>query len=432
MEYKVIYYYVEYKEIYYIEDSDDSNELKTLSFLKINKPENKFHSFRMFEDYTRCQQDLIRFKTNFTNWVEEIKTVPLKTKSKKYYRLDYKSFFNHNGAVFHFFKSKNKNEDLDQFEPVSQDEFLIFERCYNAGLICLNLEYKKQPTQCYGYDFSRYYTHLLKSMRIPKSQGIKKDLDSVEFGKLDFGIYRVKIEYTNKALTNIFNFNSDNHYTSSVLNYLESIKDIYGIKLTLLKTDSDYNYNALVYDEKDLIKGEKLFKDWFKALESIREQFPENRLVKHLMSSLWGTLTSFNKVYTEDLSEYDATYLDDLEESEHKIIKHKDNHYVLVKASNAFNHSLARIKPFLTAFGRLKLMKLIIEQNLDKDIVRLHTDGLVFNKPVDFESMGLSYYPKPENKTTGLIKYHNAVYGFHICPNCGCEFRYKDFKNHKC
>ena len=106
---------------------------------------------------------------------------------------------------------------------------------------------------------------------------------------MDFGIYRVNIEYTNKDFTNIFNLSSENHYTSSTLYYLNKIKDKYGLKLTLLD-DDEFDYNAFTYNIKDLILGKTLFKNWFKSLETIKKQFPKNRLVKHLMSSLWGDI----------------------------------------------------------------------------------------------------------------------------------------------
>ena len=63
------------------------------------------------------------------------------------------------------------------------------------------------------------------------SVGKKRKLDNLDFDNLDFGIYRVKIEYTNKDFTNIVNLSSENHYTSSTLYYLK-IKDKYGLKLT--------------------------------------------------------------------------------------------------------------------------------------------------------------------------------------------------------
>ncbi len=150
------------------------------------------------------------------------------------------------------------------------------------------------------------------------SVGKKRKLDNLDFDNLDFD--RVKIEYTNKDFTNIFNFSSQNHYTSSTLYYLNKIKDKYGLKLTLLD-DDDYDYNCYTYDKTDLILGKTLFNDWFKALETIRKQFPKNRLVKHLMSSLWGTLSSYKKIYIseDEIENYDISYIDDNEKSEYKI-----------------------------------------------------------------------------------------------------------------
>ena len=145
---------------------------------------------------------------------------------------------------------------------------------------------------------------------------------------MDFGIYRVKIEYANEDFTNIFNFRGENHYTSSTLYHLNKIKDKYGLKLTLLD-DDEFDYNAFTYNKKDLLLGKPLFNDWFKSLETIKEQYPKNRLVKHLMSSLWGTLCSYKKsyIFEDEIENLDITYIDDDEPSEYKIIKHIDNRY---------------------------------------------------------------------------------------------------------
>ena len=431
MDYKIIYYYYDSKNIYYIEDN--SNELKTLDKLNVNWKENKFHSFRMFENYENTHTDLIRFKNDFNIWVNEIKSVKLKVGRKnKFYHLDYKKYFSHNDAVYYFFSSKLSKEKLELFESVNEEEFYIFERCLNSGLICLNLDYKNIPTDCYGYDFSRYYTNLLLDLKIPMCPGIKRKLDNLDFDNLDFGIYRIKIEYTNKDFTNIFNFSSENHYTSSTIYYLNKIKDKYGLKLTLLDDYIDYDYNCYTYNKNDLILGKTLFNDWFKALETIRKEFPKNRLVKHLMSSLWGTLCSYKKIYIseDEIENYDISYIDDNEKSEYKILNHIDDKFKIVKSINAYNYGLARIKPFLTAFGRLKIMKFIHKCDIEKSLVRIHTDGLVFNKPIDFEKYNLNYYPMPEDKSTGKINYHNSLYGYHVCPICHSEFRYKNYLIH--
>jgi len=430
MDYKVIYFYSQNDEVFYIEDEDKNNTLHETTMKELKNPENKFHHFHAFENYYKTHSDLIKFKEEFNTLTNEMKSVKLKTLNGKIYALYYKKFYNHNNAVLNVFLSRNKSNLMEQFEPITQEEFYIFERCLNSGLITLNLDYKNKETKCFGYDYSRYYTHLLTIMRIPTKAGVKHILDDVKWGKLEFGIYRVKITYTNEKFTNIFNFSKLHHYTSSTLNHLYKIKNDYGLSFELLKDDK-YNYNALIYNEKDLIKGSKIFNEWYKSLEIIKEKYPKNRLVKHLMSSLWGTLCSFKKVYTHNLEEYDVTYITSTEETEYKIIDHlEDDAYMMVNTSDAYKYPLARIKPFLTALGRLNIMKVIESEKLEDSITRIHTDGIVLNKEHDFTH--LKYYPKPEAKTTGNIKFKNALYGFHICPTCKEEFKYSDFICHSC
>jgi hypothetical protein len=58
-----------------------------------------------------------------------------------------------------------------------------------------------------------------------------------------------------------------------------------------------------------------------------------------------------------------------------------------------------RLKPFLTSFGRAKIAD-IAKKNIDS-VVRIHTDGIAFNKKMDFDIPGFL----KEDKTTGLINW---------------------------
>jgi hypothetical protein len=430
IDYKVIFYYRENGKIFYIRDTDSTNKLLTIEIKEINKPENKFHSFMMDNDYYKTHDDLIKYKNDFNQFHNEIMSVWLKSKSGKKYKLDYKKYHNHNDAVLYYFFSKNEKGLMDKFEPITEDEFYIFERCYNAGLITLNLDYKDKPVQTYGNDYSRYYTNLLLNMKIPTKRGVKTNITEIN-NKLKFGIYRIKITYKNSKFTNIFNFSKEHHYTSTTLNYLMGIKDDYGLEFELLKPDETYDYNALIYDETSLMRGRDIFKDWFKSLETLKKKYPDNKLVKFLMSSLWGSLSAYNKVYLPNTDDYDTTFTDDPEPSEYKILGMTDEgEYKSVKSSNAYKYPLARLKPFLTAYGRLKIMKLIRDNNLEDNVIRIHTDSIITNIQFDYKAHCGDYYPIPENKTTGLMVYKNAIYGFHICKKCNELFSYKDFKDH--
>ena len=297
MDYNVIYYYTNNELACYIEHGDDLNEYKTIDIKELNKPEHKFHSFGLLDGYEKNHESLIRFKQNMITWMNEIKSVTVLTKFKKHYNLKYYKYFSHNDAAFLEFKRHNK-EMFDEMEFMNKEEYYIHERCRNSGLMTLNNDFKNKPTQCYGYDFTRFYVHQLLNMKIPKKQGKKESLKIVEYGKLKFGIYRIHIS-GNKQFLNIFNTCKEHHYTGSTINQLYKYKDKYDLTFELLEPDEQYNYNALIYEYSDLIRGSDVFKVWFDELEQIRSKFPKNKLVKMLMTTLWGQLTSFKKVYIE-------------------------------------------------------------------------------------------------------------------------------------
>ena len=433
--YNVIFYFVENMKAKYIRDDDENNELHEIDIMEINKPEHKFHSFSMLgPDYEKTYNSLIQYKKDFNKDYEELKTPWLvHEKTKKRFKLNYKDYYNHKDAVYHYFLSRINKGILDEFEPTTEEEFYIFEKCYNAGLITLNPEYKDKEVECFGNDFSKYYPNLLLDIKIPQKAGVKRDLKNVEFGKLQFGIYRVKITYKDNRFTNIFNFSKHNNYNSTTLNYLYTIKDDFGLEFELLEIDELNDYNALVYDEKFLLEGKKIFKNWFKSLKELLEKYPKNKLLKHLMSSLWGVICSYKKVYLKDINEYDAEFNDSEDKSEYRILDVMDDgSYKCVKSSEPYNYNLSRLKPFLTSFARLKIMKVILKHKLLDNVIRIHTDCITTNIQHDYSKFGESYFLIPEDKTTGLMVYENCLYGFHICKKCKEKFKYKDFKCHEC
>ncbi len=95
-------------------------------------------------------------------------------------------------------------------------------------------------------------------------------------------------------------------------------------------------------------------------------------------------------------------------------------------------YNLTRMKVFLTEFARNYTTNLILSNNLQDQVVRIHTDGIVFNQKVNFESMNLKYYPFSENKTTGKLTFYNINYYEHYCKNCKNSMKYEIYKNHEC
>ena len=61
-----------------------------------------------------------------------------------------------------------------------------------------------------------------------------------------------------------------------------------------------------------------------------------------------------------------------------------------------------RLKPFLTSYGRNKTARVALR--MIDHVIRIHTDGLCFDKPYTVKSENLL----PEDKTTGHIRFKNV------------------------
>ena len=428
---KVIYYYYDMNyDVRYLNDEDD--DVKFMTKEEFHDKIRKLHYFRPLDGYDNTDADLLRYKFDFNNQCKEAKSIKLKTRSGKYFSIDYKKYNTHKEAVFYNWKRHYVEKCVfDMFQKVTAKEFYAIERCYNAGLITLNLDFKEKVTECYSRDYSSFYPRLLETMKIPFEEGklysFKKD--ELIFGKLKYGIYRVQITYTNSKLTNIFNFSQDNHYTSQTLNSLQKYKEFFGIKFKLLKPDDTFNYNALIYEYDQLMDGKLLFGNWLKDMLSAKKQVPKNRLIKHLTSTLEGTLKSYKKILFDNFEDIDMTRINSNVESDYKLIKKTDNNqYQCVKTDDAYKYNLARLKPFLVATGRKKIFELIMQHNLIDKVVSIHTDRIALTE--DFDYTNHRYVPLPEAKSTGNIIFYSVVNYKHVCRKCEREYSFKD--GHKC
>jgi hypothetical protein len=92
------------------------------------------------------------------------------------------------------------------------------------------------------------------------------------------------------------------------------------------------------------------------------------------------------------------------ESSDYKIIDYTYNEdkesYKLQSMIQPYKYNF-RLKSFLTAYGRVQIAE--VSQSFVDHVVRIHTDGIVFNKDVkvDFENL------IREAKSTGLIRWEN-------------------------
>jgi hypothetical protein len=272
-------------------------------------------------------------------------------------------------------------------------------------------------------------------------------INILEADKLPYGYYMLKIQSEEPLIQSLFKFSTDNtycHYSlinlQVILQYLLQDKKKKIDKLVSIEICGD----AYIYDNDDLIDCNKIFGNWFDNVSKLKKDLPNNFLVKNLSTKLWGYLSQYNRIYVEedDIDNYDkALYyrFSQKEKFDYLCIgienpTKENSKYVLVDVNNAYKHNgIARIKSFLIASVRLYMTRIIIDNDLVDNVIRLCTDGIILNKRHNFESnKSYEYVPVSEKKTTGLIKFYHVNKYYHCCKYCKEEWKYNKSYTHEC
>lgn len=225
----------------------------------------------------------------------------------------------------------------------------------------------------YDYDVNSYYPWLMKqqSFLIPTGQPIYKKIDKLE-NIIQVGIYNCSITPHHK----FFRFNKFNYYT----HYDLTIARLLNLTITL---NQDREFNFLYYDSKNRTNGKLMFGDYVDSIYKIKKN--KNKLAKTLLNNLWGSLTEKNcrKKRLQVGSEY--IYNDDEYISKIIMLDNKTEHANITFQNKikVYKTPYFRLCPFLLSYGRLQLIKKII--NYQKDIIYIHTDGFISKKKLDLK-----------------------------------------------
>ena len=222
-------------------------------------------------------------------------------------------------------------------------------------------------------------------------------------------MYYVEIKSNNPNAKKIFGFSKDGVYTHYSIDFAYKHRVKFGFKFGFW-TEDDGN-NSFVYEDEDedLINckpGNYFFGNWMRTLTSIRKLYPKNKLLKHLLSSLWGSLCrkkTIMKTYNEIIEEgldVNSDHTGDYEILDHFYKDNGDDYYKLRNNLQPYHYGLARLKPFLVARGRNKIASLAMK-NIE-DVIRLHTDNVTFKEEVDIS--GIENL-EVESKSTGNLKW---------------------------
>lgn len=382
---------------------------KTEEIITLVKIPKNISQFYITKGYDPTDTDLRRYGKDLYDASEELKKSkvisfdyisPYFMKDKNDYM-----FRSHTSNIESIFKMKCKGK-YEHHQDINMIESSWFDKCYNGGLIYT----VKGCHNCYGYDYSNYYASILSSddFIIPICKGKEQYIRRFQ-KKIKTGFYNVFINSDDPTVQKIFPF-SDNHvYTSISLKFALELQKTYdiSIELNLNCKKNCYIYPFYTLDENEkkinaLVSGDKIFKRWYNTIIELKKEFPNNMLTKLLSSSLWGHLSKKNKIYK---SEEEGDKLLNDPDNPYDILETTHNNdgtmfYTLIHTQQPYKYNI-RLKPFITAYGRIKTAKTALMQ-ID-DVLRIHTDGIIFSKPFEHNIQNFI----PEKKTTGQITFNN-------------------------
>jgi hypothetical protein len=103
---------------------------------------------------------------------------------------------------------------------------------------------------------------------------------------------------------------------------------------------------------------------------------------------------------------------------------------------------MARIKPYISSFGRRRMLEYVMKHDLLDNIISIHTDRFSLSKPftgpVDtynykkVTKKSIDQQPIEEKKSTGFIIFYSNTNYVHVCKTCSIEYHYKDSSDHVC
>ena len=363
---------------------------KTFKTIDYNEKNTLSHKYEVMQGYDASDEGIVEYYIDFKKWNNELSECSI-SKFTDYYNNDF--------AVLNTF-NKFSNKNIYSKSIIGNIESDYFESCHNGGLaFCINGTYKN----CYGYDYSSFYPRILGSkchdLKLPSKEGKLMKIDTLDFSNIQYGFYHVKIECDDDRFLKIFKYSKKNVYTHYSLLFAIQHQQEFNIRINL---DTDIENNAYIYDEKDLFYSHELFGNWFETLIECKKKYPKNKLIKHLLSSLWGSLSA-KKVFfvkgDDELENYD--YIDGDYYITDENVSDDNQYYTLMNKNNRYKNTI-RLKPFLLSYSRNVMGTIAYKNHFDK-IVRIYCDNIVYKSNVDFNVE----YMSAEDKTSGNITWLN-------------------------
>lgn len=388
-------YFTQNISIHYI----DSNRAKSVSNHKFNEMSKEHIYYELQGHYTSDLEGLQKY-------FDEIQKTSIWLLKK--FKIDLNDYRNLNDFILKYFlKFSSKKLQRLKIPAIDYTEFKYQKNCYNSGLVSIEKDIIGKEIDCFGYDFTGFYIYLLgnSTLQIPINKGIEYKLSELNF-PLKYGYYHVDITNTQQYpnIYKVHNLSKNGTYTHYTLNFLK--KNFHDIVIT----PKDTEYNAYIFTH--LIDATDIFKKWYVNYIKLKNYSKNSKIIKRLGSSLHGLLCEYyiNQVNDDVLDDYDFSLISNDIYTPYKVLKRKFNSFILIKSDSPYKHNLARIKSFMTAYGRMLIGQFVIDSGLLNDCIRIYTDSIVLPYEFNFDNTEFKDYFKPEKKSSGKLIWKNAFY----------------------
>lgn len=277
-----------------------------------------------------------------------------------------------------------------EFPDISREESKWIQKTKRCGLMYC------EPAigEMNSYDINSQYPSIMISASglpygTPKFSVLH---EKREFWK--FGIYRACITGADKRL--LLN-NREQYFTHIDLKRAEEI----GASVELI---CDGKPNAMIYERR--IPAKMLFEPYVNDLWKWKKN---NVLVKRILNMLWGALSEKDeKIYVDDET------VETRDDEEVEIFLDYDGEEK-IKTINGFKRPHARIAPFLTAYGRSMISKIV--EPIKETVYKIHTDGFLTStddlptstKLGELKLDGEGHYNITSLNNTGYLSYINEL-----------------------
>ena len=256
-------------------------------------------------------------------------------------------------------KFMNTPEELDDFEQI------VINFALHGGI-----HYSKPGNyeDAYDIDMNSAYMHYLASpnFNFPVTKPNYKEFSNEEFQNLKFypyGFYLVIFKNMHDYFTN---------FKVNVVQWVTHIDLKCALLLGVIFSIVESKTNALLYESKNCIKGNHAFKKYCNFLYDLKKKGED---VKDLTVSIWGVFAQKNvkryRLKDDETVNLDNQFIESIDETEKvSIIK------TTPKVGQIFKYPMCRLGPFLTAYVRLKMIEILMEQPFNT-VYQINTDGWI-------------------------------------------------------